>query len=163
MVETKIIHKQDVWDVLDSIVDPDIPVISIVELGLVRDVQIEEEKVLVSITPSYSSCPAMYYFKEEIPRKLSEAGIAQAEVKVLLSPAWTTDWLTDAAREKMKKHGIAPPAGQAGGEIVLRKHVACPWCGQQDTELRSQFGSTPCKALWFCKSCAQPFEYFKCY
>lgn len=149
-------------DVLNNIPDPDIPVISIVELGIVRDVEIKENKLVVSITPTYSGCPAMYFFKEEIPNKLHEAGFPDVEVKVTLSPAWTTDWLNDQTKEKLRTHGIAPPTGNAM-EHLAKKKVSCPRCGSSHTALRSQFGSTPCKALWFCDDCSQPFEYFKCY
>lgn len=149
-------------EALNQIPDPDIPVISIVELGIVRNVEIVERKVVVSITPTYSGCPAMYFFKDEIPKKLHEAGFSDVEVKVVLSPPWTTDWLNDQTKEKLKAHGIAPPMGEAA-DLHPKRKVKCPRCGSSHTELRSQFGSTPCKALWFCDECSQPFEYFKCY
>lgn len=149
-------------DVLDMIPDPDIPVISIVELGIVRNVEVHESQLIVSITPTYSGCPAMYFFKDEIPKKLHEAGFPDVKVNVVLSPAWTTDWLNDQTKEKLRAHGIAPPTGDAMEHLASKK-VKCPRCGSDHTALRSQFGSTPCKALWFCDECSQPFEYFKCY
>lgn len=164
MVDTSVLALDHAWDVLNTIPDPDIPVISIVELGLVRDVRLEGDQLTVDLTPSYSGCPAMYFFKEEVPRKLKEAGFDNVQLRIVLSPPWTTDWLSDEAKLKMKKHGIAPPEGKAMNETILpKKAIACPWCSSKNTLIKSQFGSTPCKALWFCDDCHQPFEYFKCY
>ena len=159
---------EEVWNVLSEIPDPDIPVISITELGLVRDVHSDETngKVIVTITPSYSGCPAMKLFREEIVTALKAKGAGEVEIKTVLSPPWTTDWLSEAAKVKMKEHGIAPPETTADAATLFStsiKPVTCPWCNQKDTKITSQFGSTPCKALWFCNSCKQPFEYFKCY
>lgn len=157
--------KEKIWEYLSEIPDPDIPVISITDLGVVRNVEVTGEKVIVTITPSYSGCPAMQFFKEEIVSVLKSKGIEEVEIKTVFSPAWTTDWITDSAKEKMKTHGIAPPEKSTENINVLFFHVkkkTCPWCSSTHTKLASQFGSTPCKALWFCNSCRQPFEYFKC-
>lgn len=154
-----------VWELLNTIPDPDIPVISIVELGIVRKVDIVSQKVIVTITPSYSGCPAMNVFTDDIRHVLAANGFEDIEIKTILSPAWTTDWIKEEAREKMRQHGIAPPENDPDGEFIFvkQKHVTCPRCGNADSRLVSQFGSTPCKALWYCNNCNQPFEYFKCH
>ena len=160
--------REMVWNLLSEIPDPDIPVISITELGMVRDVEVlQDDKIVVTLTPSYSGCPAMQLFKEDIKAVLKQYGAKEVEVKIIHSPAWTTDWLSEEAKEKMRKHGIAPPEDWCGTAVKLfgdaKRKITCPHCGKQDTKLTSQFGSTPCKALWFCNGCNQPFEYFKCY
>ncbi len=165
---TAALTEERIWDLLNDIADPDIPVISIVELGLVRKVVISEQtKVNVTITPSYSGCPAMTLFKEEIKQVLLASGATAVEISISHSPAWSTDWLSEPTREKMRKHGIAPPEGNSTDAVALfsngKKPIACPHCKSTTTKLSSQFGSTPCKALWYCNSCQQPFEYFKCY
>lgn len=167
MVESDIyISDKKVWDLLNQIPDPDIPIISIVELGIVREVIVEpNNKIVVVITPSYSGCPAMSVFKEEINTKLLENGATAVELKIELSPPWTTDWLSSNTKDKLKKYGIAPPENQSSDTIGLfsSKKVSCPFCSMNNTKLTSQFGSTPCKSLWFCNNCHQPFEYFKCH
>lgn len=157
--------QEAIWNCLAEIPDPDIPVISITELGLVRHVEVDDSgKVTVSLTPSYSGCPAMQLFKEEIVAALGRKGWNNVEVKMVYSPAWTSDWISDEAREKMKKHGITPPEKTTKGNQLLfsEANPDCPWCNSKTTRKTSQFGSTPCKALWFCNTCHQPFEYFKC-
>lgn len=161
------LSEQEIWNCLSEIPDPDIPVVSITELGLVRKVEIDpKEKITVSLTPSYSGCPAMSFFQSEIKSALKRKGVNNVEIKIVYSPDWTTDWISDTAKEKMRKHGIAPPEKVAEDEPLLcaevKKQVACPWCSSINTKRTSQFGSTPCKALWFCNACQQPFEYFKC-
>lgn len=160
------LNEQAVWKILSEIPDPDIPVISITELGLVRKVELHESKATVTVTPSYSGCTAMQYFKAEIVSALKHEGFDEVEIKTVYAPAWSTDWISDAAKEKMRKHGIAPPVGNATFTHKLfsdnNTQVACPWCNATDTKRTSQFGSTPCKALWYCNTCQQPFEYFKC-
>ncbi|MBS1764678.1 MAG: phenylacetate-CoA oxygenase subunit PaaJ [Bacteroidetes bacterium] len=157
--------EKKVWELLNTIPDPDIPVISIVELGIVRNVDVEEHHITITITPSYSGCPAMNVFTEDIRKVLTENGYADVRIKTKLSPAWTTEWIKEEAREKMRKHGIAPPENDPDGEFIFmqQKQVTCPRCGKTDSKLVSQFGSTPCKALWYCNTCDQPFEYFKCH
>lgn len=160
------IEKEKVWEILRAIPDPDIPVIDIVELGIVRNVEVGEDgKVTVTITPSYSGCPVMGVFKAEILSLLKANGATEAEVRISHSPVWTTDWLSSATKEKLKNYGIAPPehSSQAETSLFSTKKINCPHCNSADTKLSSQFGSTPCKALWYCNSCMQPFEYFKCY
>jgi len=153
--------------VLDEVMDPEVPVVSVVELGVVRDVAVEEDAVVVTITPTYSGCPAMREIEQEIERALLAHGAERVRIRTVYSPAWTTDWIGPAAREKLRAYGIAPPgrAPSADEELVplrrRREAVACPYCGSAQTELRSAFGSTSCKSIHFCNACRQPFEQFK--
>lgn len=155
-------------ELLELIPDPDIPVVSIVELGIVRGVVVDESnRVVVTITPTYSGCPAMTVFKDDIKELLLKNGATNVEIKIAHSPAWTTDWLSESTREKLRAHGIAPPETNSIEKVPLfsssKQKIKCPHCGETNTRLTSQFGSTPCKSLWYCDSCLQPFEYFKCY
>jgi len=157
----------DIHRLLESIPDPEIPVISIVELGIVRDVHIGGDgKVTVQITPTYSGCPAMMSIEKEIRRILLENGCKEVDIRLVYSPVWTTDWIPDEAKEKLRRYGIAPPAHSTTDKSVLSLHpksVACPRCGSVRTSLVSQFGSTACKALYKCEACLEPFDYFKCH
>jgi len=166
-----------VWAWLADVPDPEIPVISVVDLGIVRAVRIDGEAVSVTITPTYSGCPAMQVIDEAVRAALREHGVAEVNIVMQLSPAWTTDWMSEAGKVKLKGYGIAPPAQQVidisglrGGlaaavsrRAVPAPVVACPHCGSTHTELTSQFGSTPCKALYKCRDCREPFDYFKCH
>lgn len=152
--------------VIGTVPDPEVPVISVVELGIVRDVHVDDAgAVAVTITPTYSGCPAMYEIEKDIRSALEAAGATSVSVQTVLSPAWTTDWIGPEAREKLRKYGIAPPGkAEQGGLITLtraRQPVTCPWCGSRDTELKSEFGSTVCKAIHVCRACRQPFDEFK--
>lgn len=156
---------QDVWRVLHGVMDPEIPVISVVDLGIVREVRREDDRVEVVITPTYSGCPAGQQIERDVRKALDNAGYGEAKLTTAISPAWTTDWITPEGRENLRSFGIAPPEGRAGGKRALfedQPAVACPHCGGRDTELVSEFGSTPCKALWRCLACREPFDYFKC-
>lgn len=157
--------QDEVWAVLETVPDPEVPVISVVELGVVRDVVVQGDGVTVTMTPTYSGCPAMREMEEDIRTALAAKGVAQVTVHTVLSPAWTTDWIGPAAREKLRAYGIAPPGkAEPGGLVTLtraRPPVPCPFCGSSDTRLESEFGSTACKAIRFCRSCQQPFEEFK--
>ncbi len=154
------------FEILGTVPDPEVPVISVVELGIVRDAQQRADgSVEVTITPTYSGCPAMFEIERDVVSALEAAGAKSVEVKTVLSPAWTTDWIPESAREKLRKYGIAPP-GRAddGGLVTLlraKPPVACPWCGSRNTTLKSEFGSTACKAIHVCKDCKQPFDEFK--
>jgi len=152
-----------VWDLLERVMDPEIPVISVVDLGIVRDVREGADGLEVVITPTYSGCPATRQIEQDIRAALARAGI-DARLSVVLSPAWTTDWISQAGREKLEGYGIAPPAGKTGKRAMFgaEPKVACPRCGSVQTEMISEFGSTPCKALWRCGECREPFDYFKC-
>ncbi|MET1112563.1 MAG: 1,2-phenylacetyl-CoA epoxidase subunit PaaD [Allosphingosinicella sp.] len=139
-----------IWAVLAGVPDPEIPVISVVDLGIVRSV----ERDRVAITPTYTGCPATQVIERDIRAALDSAGYRHVAIETALSPAWTTDWITPEGRSRLHAYGIAPPTSSA---------VACPQCGSADTEEISRFGSTPCKALWRCRSCAEPFDLFKCH
>lgn len=150
---------------LDAVVDPEIPALTIAEIGILRDVRVEGGAVTVAITPTYSGCPAMAAIDMAIRDTLLAAGFAEVRVETVLSPAWTTDWLGEGAREKLRALGIAPPEGRAAGRgalLGLDPEVACPRCGARETRVLSRFGSTACKALYVCDGCGEPFDYFKC-
>ena len=151
---------------LQTVADPEIPVLSVVDLGVVREVAWQDQVCVVTITPTYSGCPAMYEITHAIEQCLQSNGVAAFRVETRLAPAWTTDWMTEQGRVALKGYGIAPPA-QSAIDIsgISRRHtapaVACPRCGSSDTRLVSGFGSTSCKALYRCSSCREPFDYFK--
>ena len=147
----------DAWDVLAGIGDPEIPVVSITELGIVRGVTQGAGGVEVAIAPTYSGCPAIHMIEEEIVGRLTQAGWAEVRVKTVLAPAWSTDWIAPAARDKLKQYGIAPP----GRVNLFPRSVACPRCGAARTERVSEFGSTACKAHYRCLACLEPFDFFK--
>ena len=151
--------------VISEIPDPEIPVISIKELGVLRNIFYEEDSLKVVITPTYSGCPAMDRFQKDIIEKLEVLKVTNYEIKMQFDPAWTTDWITDEAKEKLREYGIAPPAHKTKDKNILlgkKQMVECPRCKTKETELVSQFGSTACKAMYRCISCLEPFEYFKC-
>jgi ring-1,2-phenylacetyl-CoA epoxidase subunit PaaD len=151
--------------ILSTIPDPEIPVISIEELGVLRNVEVEGEEITITITPTYTGCPAMKMIEDEIYSTLSAKGLEKVKVNTVLSPAWTTDWITDEAREKLRKYGIAPPEKTTASKAVLlgkSSDIRCPQCNSTDTVMINQFGSTPCKALYKCNNCLEPFDYFKC-
>ena len=142
-----------IWSVLETVPDPEIPVLSVVDLGIVREVGPDR----VTITPTYTGCPATQVIERDIRAALDGAGYAHVAVETVLAPPWTTDWISDAGKAKLLAYGIAPPV--AKGE----RAVHCPQCGSGDTEEISRFGSTPCKAMWRCRACAEPFDLFKCH
>ncbi len=146
---------EEVWAWLDRVPDPEIPVISVVDLGIIRDVAWADDTLEVTVTPTYSGCPATSVIAIDIEAALKERGLDKVAIKRRLSPAWTTDWLSEKGRKKLEAYGIAPPQ-PAGGP------ANCPRCDSEDVERISQFGSTPCKAQWRCRSCLEPFDYFKC-
>ncbi len=148
-----------IWGWLDQVPDPEIPVISLVDLGIIRDVEWvkseDGDELKITVTPTYSGCPATRIINQDIETALRERGIKRLSLHRQLSPAWTTDWLSEKGAAKLEKFGIAPPSPTGQPD-------RCPNCGGHDLEKTSQFGSTPCKALWRCKSCLEPFDYFKC-
>ncbi|MCB0700234.1 MAG: phenylacetate-CoA oxygenase subunit PaaJ [Chitinophagales bacterium] len=155
--------KEEIFELLSQIVDPEIPAVTIEEIGMLQDVNITETGCEVIITPTYTGCPAMGIIEADIKALLDEHGI-EAKVKLVYDPAWTTDMITDVAKEKMRKYGIAPPVNSSCGNItVAEREIECPQCGSQNTEVVSRFGSTACKALYKCNDCKEPFEYFKCH
>ena len=162
-----------VWDWLAQVPDPEIPVISLTDLGIIRDVAWQGDTLVVTVTPTYSGCPATGVINLDIETALRAAGIEKLELKRQLSPPWTTDWITPNGREKLRAYGIAPPIdgtaadGRLAGRIARLAGtsnlvIACPRCGSNATEKVSQFGSTPCKASYRCTDCLEPFDYFKC-
>ncbi|MET4066219.1 ring-1,2-phenylacetyl-CoA epoxidase subunit PaaD [Bradyrhizobium sp. S3.2.6] len=152
------------WDAAANVVDPEIPVLTIADLGVLRDVVLDGDYVEVAITPTYSGCPAMNMIALEIELALERAGFRQPKVRTVLSPAWTTDWMSEEGRRKLHAYGIAPPQSSHSRRALFGEQaVTCPQCGSQETELLSEFGSTSCKALWRCKFCREPFDYFKCH
>ena len=156
--------RQRAWDVAGSVVDPEIPVLTIADLGVLRDVTVDEGRIEVTITPTYSGCPAMNMITLEIELALEREGFRDSKVRTVLAPAWTTGWMSEAGRRKLREYGIAPPqAGSSRRALFGKDEVACPQCGSDDTEVLSEFGSTSCKALWRCRTCREPFDYFKCH
>src|ERR1700716_4267921 len=156
--------RQRAWDTAAKVVDPEIPVLTIADLGVLRDVAVNDGCVEVVITPTYSGCPAMNMITLEIELALAREGFRNPKVRTVLSPAWTTDWMSQDGRRKLKEYGIAPPQAASSRRALFGElKVACPQCGYDDTELLSEFGSTSCKALWRCRSCREPFDYFKCH
>lgn len=157
--------REEILAVLDEVMDPEVPVLSVVELGIVRDVDSREDGVTVTVTPTYSGCPALAVIERDIEAALRAHGVEHVELKTSFSPAWTTDWIPAEAREKLRAYGIAPPgAADHDAPIAIgrrRPSVRCPYCGSVDTQMRSEFGSTACKAIHVCRSCTQPFEEFK--
>ncbi len=162
---------EQVWFWLGAVPDPEIPVISVVDLGIVRAVAVNGGECVVTITPTYSGCPAMQVIAKSVADALHAHGLENVRVVSQLSPAWTTDWMSDAGKAALTGYGIAPPVQQAIDISALRgkvgrlpePDVACPRCGSMHTQLTSQFGSTPCKALYKCLDCREPFDYFKCH
>ncbi len=163
--------REDVMTVLTTVMDPEVPVISVVDLGIIRDASVERDDshtlVRVTVTPTYSGCPAMREIEADIRSALVGAGATEVVVDTVYAPAWTTDWIGAEAREKLRAYGIAPPGkAEPAGLITLTRRRApatCPFCGSADTRLQSEFGSTACKAIHVCNSCRQPFDEFKAF
>jgi ring-1,2-phenylacetyl-CoA epoxidase subunit PaaD len=156
--------REEAWRIAAEVVDPEVPVLTIADLGVLRDVRVEDGRIEVIITPTYSGCPAMNAIAMEIEVALARAGLGAARVTTVLSPAWTTDWMSREGRRKLKEYGIAPPEKAGGrGALFGVAPIACPRCGSKDTTRLSEFGSTACKALWRCNACREPFDYFKCH
>ena len=152
-----------IWNWLGEVPDPEIPVVSVLDLGMVRSVSVGEGAVEIEVAPTYSGCPATEVIEDSIVSSLTERGVPGVSVRRVLSPAWTTDWITDEGRKKLREYGIAPPEKSAGKrELMGKTTVACPRCASERTTLVSEFGSTACKAAWKCEDCLEPFEYFKC-
>jgi len=153
---------KEVWSWLEEVPDPEIPVVSVVDLGIVRNVEWEGEELVITVTPTYSGCPATAVIAFDIQEALRRRGVENVRTKSRLSPAWTTDWIGEKAREKLKAYGIAPPVSGARCVGDLKNPVVeCPHCGSTATEQVARFGSTPCKASWRCRDCLEPFDYFK--
>jgi ring-1,2-phenylacetyl-CoA epoxidase subunit PaaD len=155
------------WKILEQIPDPEIPVLSIVDLGIIRSVKIDGPKVIVGVAPTYSGCPATEVIEDSVVKSLQSGGIGNVSIHRVLSPPWTSDWISDNGREKLRRYGIAPPKkgaahGRLLGDPMPEARIACPRCGTENTKKVSEFGSTACKASYKCIECLEPFEYFKC-
>ena len=143
---------EKIWNILESVPDPEIPVISVVELGVIRNVEYIKNEYIISVTPTYSGCPAVKTFQDDIKKQLKKNDINNFKIDIVYKPAWTTDWMTKETKEKLKKYGIAPP----------EKIIECPLCNSKKIELISEFGATACKSMHKCTECLEPFEHFKC-
>jgi ring-1,2-phenylacetyl-CoA epoxidase subunit PaaD len=158
--------EEEVREILSEVKDPEIPVLTVEDLGIIREIEplAGGKGVKVTITPTYSGCPAMNMIEMQLRAVLDAEGYAPVEVKTVLSPPWTTDWMSDEGKQKLKEYGIAPPTQQSRMDALLGEtpDVECPHCGSKNTQVSSQYGSTPCKALYTCKDCLEPFDYFKC-
>ncbi len=156
--------EKEIFNLIAGIPDPEIPVITIEDLGILREVRIEADKVLVLITPTYSGCPAMKTIENDIIEIFNKFEIEPYQIKTIFSPVWTTDWISDEAKEKLRAYGISPPEKSSSDKnVLMNRNVHCPQCKSSNTELISQFGSTACKALYKCKDCLEPFDHFKCH
>jgi len=159
--------RERAWEAAAAVLDPEVPVLTIEDLGVLRSVDVAEDgAVLVRITPTYSGCPAMDTIRADVARALTDAGFARVEVELVLAPAWTTDWMSEAGRHKLADYGIAPPRvdrldRRRDGVVSLSLTLRCPQCGSPDTRELSRFGSTACKSLWVCNACREPFDHFK--
>lgn len=159
-------EEEKIWKILEEVKDPEVPVLSVIDLGIVRSVQKENNQITIVITPTYSGCPALDVINMDIRLKLIEKGYRNVIIKQSLSPAWTTDWMTEEGKKKLKAYGIAPPNPKqqfCSIDMFRQEVVQCPRCHSYHTELVSQFGSTACKALYRCIDCKEPFDYFKCH
>ena len=157
-------EKADIYKILENVLDPEVPVLNILDLGIVRDVILRGSEIEVIITPTYTGCPAMNVIEFQIKMELAVAGFKDAKVKTILKPAWTTDWMTESGKQKLLEYGIVPPqylTSEAG--FRTSGAIPCPLCESIDTEILSEFGSTACKSLYRCKDCLEPFDYFKCH
>ena len=160
------VSEKEIWNILEEVKDPEVPVLSVVDLGIVRSVDTAHEPITITITPTYSGCPAMDVISMDIRLKMIEKGIRNVAVKQQLSPAWTTDWMTEEGKRKLKEFGIAPPNPKqqfCTHEMFQQEAVQCPHCNSFHTELISQFSSTACKAMYRCLDCKEAFDYFKCH
>lgn len=167
MVNTSTISENDIWSILAKVCDPEVPVLTILDLGIVRKVQINSEEIEIIITPTYTGCPAMDMITMNIRLAFAEHGYKKVTVITVLSPVWTTDWMTEEGKQKLKTYGIAPPnpKQQVCNDklFAAAEAVQCPHCNSYHTKRISEFGSTACKALYQCEECKEPFDYFKCH
>lgn len=158
------VRRDEAWRIAAAVTDPEVPVLTIEDLGVLREVEVDGERATVTLTPTYSGCPALDTMRDDVILALTAAGFGDVDVRTTLTPAWTTDWMTDAGKQKLIDFGIAPPTGRSAigqGPIRLRLGVKCPRCESLDTREVARFGSTSCKALYECRACLEPFDYFK--
>ncbi|MGE5223524.1 MAG: 1,2-phenylacetyl-CoA epoxidase subunit PaaD [Omnitrophica WOR_2 bacterium] len=153
---------EQVWQILDEVKDPEIPVVSVVEMGIIRQVEVQDDSVRVTMTPTFSGCPALEVMRREIAERLSQAGVKEVDVRLAINQPWSSDWISPEARAKLKQFGLAPPALHHGNiDLASQEPVACPYCGSTNTRMKNPFGSTLCRAIYYCDQCKQPFEKFK--
>jgi ring-1,2-phenylacetyl-CoA epoxidase subunit PaaD len=156
--------RENILHILSAVTDPEIPVLSVIDLGIIRDIIITDDSVTIMISPTYTGCPAMDMISMHIRLALAAAGFSNVTIQQVLSPAWTTDWMTEAGKQKLKAYGIAPPVGKSFDKMYLEElEIACPQCNSINTSVIAEFGSTSCKALFRCNDCKEPFDYFKCH
>ena len=160
MVVAATIEEKKIWSILETVTDPEVPVLTVTDLGIIRDVKINGDVVEVVITPTYSGCPATEVINTDIRMTLLEHGYKNIQLKNQLSPPWTTEWMSEEGKRKLKEYGIAPPDKKFS---LPKDGITCPQCNSNNTKLVSEFGSTACKALYQCKDCKEPFDYFKCH
>lgn len=162
-METKLVQLDEIWQALDEVVDPELPMVSLVEMGIVRDVQVHGEGVLVKMTPTFSGCPALEVMRREISARIHQMGFTDVTVETVLHPPWTSDWIADSAREKLRALGIAPPVRHGGNltAVAFLNVAECPRCGSKNSVLKNAFGPTLCKTVWYCLDCQDGFEQFK--
>jgi ring-1,2-phenylacetyl-CoA epoxidase subunit PaaD len=167
VVNTSVISEQKIWSILSTVADPEVPVLTILDLGIVRAVKLNGDEIEIIITPTYTGCPAMDMIAMNIRLALAEHGYKQVKITSILSPAWTTDWMSEEGKQKLKSYGIAPPNPKQqvcdDKLFAAAEAVQCPLCNSYHTHRISQFGSTACKALYQCDDCKEPFDYFKCH
>lgn len=156
------ITTEQVWQALEAVKDPEIPVVSVVEMGIVRQVNVDHDHVRVQMTPTFSGCPALQVMRDAIEAEVRRVGAAEVTVETILSPPWSTDWITEEARQKLRAFGLAPPPRHGGNlAVTFFEVVACPYCDSNNTSVKNTFGSTLCRAIYYCNDCQQPFEQFK--
>lgn len=160
MVVESTISEKRIWQILETVCDPEVPVLTVTDLGIVRDVKVNADEVEIIITPTYTGCPAMDMIAMNIKLALIESGYSIIKITSVLSPAWTTDWMSEAGKRKLKEYGIAAPDKKFA---IALDGIECPLCNSTNTKLISEFGSTACKALYQCNDCKEPFDYFKCH
>lgn len=158
------VTEQEIWNLLEGVFDPEVPVLTVVDLGVIRSVKVINDSIHIVITPTYSGCPAMKVIEEDILALLKEHGHENVSIELVLAPAWTTDWISEKGRKNLKEYGIAPPADEVDKSVLFAEPpvIQCPICDSKNTKMVSQFGSTACKAHYQCKDCLEPFDYFKC-
>lgn len=161
-MKAKIVQLDEVWQALEAVKDPEIPVVSLVEMGIVREVVVKNGRVSVTMTPTFSGCPALVEMETLIREQVLAIGADEVIVHKQFNPPWTSDWISDQGREKLRKFGLQPP-DHHGGNLIMTffDEIACPRCGSKNTEMKNSFGSTLCRAIWYCNKCQEPFEQFK--
>ena len=159
---TETVSDEQVWEALQEVKDPEIPVVSLVEMGIVRDVEREDGAIVVTMTPTFSGCPALRVMERDIEARMRELGFSEVEVRTVLSPPWSSDMISDEGRRKLKEFGLSPPPRHGGNiAVTFYEPVSCPYCDTENTTVRNTFGPTLCRAIYFCHECQEPFEQFK--